>query len=66
MIESKSEAKRKVRDAKIRNLYLLYRIDGGAKREVTSERIAKECKTSVTTVKRVTKSVEDAHKISIQ
>lgn len=62
MIESKYEARRKVRDAKILDLYNTYRINGGAKREVTCERIAKEVKTSVTTAKRVTKSTEAAFK----
>jgi len=63
MLETKTEAKRRVRDAKIIDLYHIYRIDGKAKREVSSEKIAKECKTSVTTVKRVTKLVEEAYQL---
>ena len=66
MLETKTEAKRKVRDAKIRELYLLYRINGKAKREVTAEKIAKDCKTSVTTVKRVTKLDEEAYQLALK
>lgn len=58
MIESKALAKRKVRDAKIFKLYQEYRCDNGAKREVASEAIAKECRCSVSTVKRLTKDME--------
>lgn len=58
MIESKALAKRKVRDAKIFNLYQEYRCKNGSKREAASEAIAKECKCSVSTVKRVTNNME--------
>jgi DNA invertase Pin-like site-specific DNA recombinase len=58
MIETKTSAKRKVRDAKIFELYNKYRFQGGAKREITAETIAKETKCSVTTVKRITKNIE--------
>lgn len=58
MIETKTAAKRKVRDAKIFELYNTYRCQGGAKREVTAETIAKDVKCSVTTVKRITKNME--------
>jgi DNA invertase Pin-like site-specific DNA recombinase len=58
MIESKALAKRKVRDAKIFKLYQEYRCDSGSKREVASEAIARECKCSVSTVKRITKNLE--------
>lgn len=58
MIETKTQAKRRVRDAKIKELYTVYRINGGALREVSAETIAKELKTSVSTVKRITKDME--------
>lgn len=62
MIETKTQAKRRVRDAKIKELYITYRINGGALREVTAETIAKEVKTSVSTVKRITKPLEPTKK----
>lgn len=58
MIQSKTQAKRKVRDAKIFELYQEHRCNNGSKRETTAEFIAKEVKCSVTTVKRVTKNME--------
>ena len=59
MLETKAMVKRRVRDTKIKELYLLYKINGGSKREVSAAKIAKECKTSITTVKRVTKPMEE-------
>ena len=59
MIETKTSAKRKVRDAKIFELYNIYRCQGGAKREITAETIARLVKCSVSTVKRITKNMED-------
>lgn len=55
MIETKAQVKRKVRDTKIKELYLLYKIEQGSLKSAAVEKIAKECKSSVTTVNRVVK-----------
>lgn len=55
MLESKSQAKRKVRDAKIKELYDLYKVKEGALRTVAIEIIANELEVSASTVARITK-----------
>ncbi len=57
MILSKTVARRKVRDAKILELYEQNRKDGG-KREAVAEYVAQQCECSVTTVKRITTNLE--------
>ena len=55
MIESKTQAKRRVRDAKIVELYELYKNKEGALRTVAIEIIANELEVSASTVARLTK-----------
>lgn len=50
MIESKAQAKRRVRDAKILELYELYKIKEGSLRSVAIELIANELEVSISTV----------------
>jgi DNA-directed RNA polymerase specialized sigma54-like protein len=57
MIESKSQQKRKVRDAKILELYELYKVKEGSLRTVAIEIIANELEVSASTVARITKSI---------
>jgi len=57
MIETKAQAKRRVRDAKILDLYRTYKIEQGAMKSAAVEQIAKECKSSVTTVNRIVKTL---------
>lgn len=55
MIESKAQAKRRVRDAKILELYELYKIKEGSLRSVAIELIADELEVSISTVAVLTK-----------
>jgi hypothetical protein len=57
MIETKAQAKRRVRDAKIERLYKEYKIDGGSLKSAAVEEIAKECRSSITTVNRIVKQL---------
>jgi DNA-directed RNA polymerase specialized sigma54-like protein len=57
MIESKTQAKRKVRDAKILELYQLYKVNEGSLRTVAIEIIANELEVSASTVARITKGL---------
>ena len=55
MIETKAQVKRRVRDTKIVELYKLYFEIQGSLKSAAVEKIAKEVKTSVTTVNRIVK-----------
>lgn len=58
MIESKAQAKRRVRDAKIVELYELYKFKEGCLRTVAIEIISNELEVSASTVARITSSME--------
>lgn len=55
MIETIAQAKRRVRDAKIKTLYEKYHIENGALKSAAIEKISRDLKVSVTTVNRIVK-----------
>ena len=58
MIKTKTAIKRDIRNGSIRDRYKDYMATEGSMKSAVVERIAKELKTSITTVNRIVKSIQ--------